>query len=182
MSSNHTNRLRADSRVYQQATLLARHNGFTTIELVIVILLIGIMASVALPRFIGLSTEARTNAVFAAQAELDAAVKQVAIKAMMPGTQIPVASQTALDLNENGTFEATDILLINQNVDNSDVHKILSLTGNLILQEGPSNNQVHIGYDMLGDGNIRGGNCRVYFRQSNASERFAFVSSRVDGC
>jgi hypothetical protein len=50
-------------------------------------------------------------------------------KAMLPGTQIPLDSQTTLDLNVNATYAATDIPLIIQNVDNSDVHKIISQSG-----------------------------------------------------
>ncbi len=173
---------KANSTCRLKTSTLTPPKGFTTIELVVVIAILAILTSFALPRFLDLGTEARTNAVLAAAAELDAAARQVQIKAMMPGSQINVASQTALDLNKNGTFDATDILLINQNVDNNNVHKIVSLTGNLILQEGPSNNQVHIGYDRLGNGDIRGGNCRVYFRQANSNEDFVFISSRVDGC
>ena len=161
--------------------------GFTVIELIVVLALVAILAGLALSRFLDLGTDARVNSVNFAASQLDVAVKQIALEAMLPGKEIPRTPPSSdgsiLDVNGNGVFDASiDILLINSNVDNSDVDKIIDVGGSMVLQEGPSNNQVHIGYDRLGDGNIRGGNCRVYFRQANASERFAFVSKRTDGC
>jgi len=156
------------------------------VELVVVTLLIATLTAAALPRFLDVGTDARIKAVLYTAAQLDLTVKQVRLAAMMPGAQLRPSGlnsdQSVLDINNNGAVDSDDILLINQNVDNSDVIKIFDVDGSMVLQEGPSNNQVHIGYDRLGNGNIRGGNCRVYFRQANPSERYAFVASRTDGC
>lgn len=42
---------------------MGRHSGFTLIELVIVIVILGLLAVIAIPKYIDLSTDARTAAI-----------------------------------------------------------------------------------------------------------------------
>ena len=81
------------------STVGNRSAGFTMVELVAVILLLGILAAVALPRFIEVSTEARVAALEGIAGAMRTTISQTKVQARLAGLRTvssnPGAGQSA---------------------------------------------------------------------------------------
>ncbi|MBF7073697.1 prepilin-type N-terminal cleavage/methylation domain-containing protein [Glaciecola sp. MH2013] len=85
----------------------SNQKGFTLIELIIVIVILGILAVTAAPRFIDLQSDARASTLEGVKAALQGSSQLVYAKAAIQGVQ---SSSTAVDVTLNGSDTVSTIL------------------------------------------------------------------------
>jgi MSHA pilin protein MshA len=84
---------------------LSKQKGFTLIELVVVIVILGILAVTAAPKFIDLTSDAKASVVQAVKGSINSSADMAHAKALITGkTAVAGATQFI-------TVEGTDILL-----------------------------------------------------------------------
>lgn len=84
--------------------------GFTLVELLIVIAVLGVIAAIAVPRYSGVMASVRTNAelrtadLFAKEIEVEFVMEQWPVAAGSTLTVAPVAADAAANARYNGTI------------------------------------------------------------------------------
>lgn len=81
----------------QSKTDRKKEQGFTLIEIIAVLVILGILAAVAVPRYFNLQDEARERAVASAGAEIQARINQeFARRLLNPGTEFTTCALAAV--------------------------------------------------------------------------------------
>ncbi len=167
--------------------------GFTLIELVVVIVILGILSVTALPKFINLSKDAKIAVLTQFSVSAKAANRLIFLKSKMPSyVTFPVVNRPDLvdiDTDGNGVIDLSgvDLRLLYSYIDNHEIYKQVEvseqfkLSGDKVFEE-QGLNFVYIGYDVDDNNKVSDDNC--YFRYTQAQSETVGPAYDIvdDGC
>ena len=164
--------------------------GFTLIELVVVIVILGILSVVALPRFINLSADARVSTLVQVKASVKGANSLLFLKSHMPSysTQAVPGRPDLLDIDmdHDGDFEVfssenIDVRLKYRNLDNTDIIKRIDISDEFSVEE-EGIDFTYIGYDLNANGAVKDDACYFKYTQAQSSSIAANYEIVSSGC
>lgn len=97
----------------QSKRILNNQSGFTLIEIIAVLVLLGILAAVAVPKYTSMMDEAKLKSAQTAIAEAKAQVNQYSAKYILATGDVPttLANLQSQGLAPDGTYDAEDFTI-----------------------------------------------------------------------
>lgn len=150
-----------------------QQSGFTLIELVAVIVLLGILAVTAAPRFLNLQSDARAATLEGIAAAIQSVNAQVYARSLLQGVQNSDDEVLTADLTlgGNGIVEV-DFGYVDANDndnDNLELFDLLALDTDVFSTQDNGQESVRIGYDADGDNNVIEASDACYLIYTNST-------------
>ncbi|MFY8349169.1 prepilin-type N-terminal cleavage/methylation domain-containing protein [Pseudoalteromonas sp. SSM20] len=158
------------------------YRGFTLIELIIVIVILGVIAVTALPKFLAISSDARASFIDQLETSVKTANQMVNgklhIKNVVKQQHNSLSQVIDIALDGNGSLETR---LIWHYLDNTYIHKWLDASSDTIFElEGITH--AYVGYDFDNDGRVKDDNCYFLYVQAQSVVLGPSYEKMLTGC
>jgi MSHA pilin protein MshA len=164
---------------------MKRQQGFTLIELVAVIVLLGILAATALPRFVNLQSDAREAVLNGIAGSMQGASAQTYAKALIHGAES--TNPGTVDIGNGVTVQTAFGYPQAAGGANSDIENLLQLDSNDVKWNTPADADTdtvrYVGYDRDGSGAVDATDaCVVSYTQSTAAGQLPQIAVDKSNC
>jgi MSHA pilin protein MshA len=145
-----------------------QQSGFTLIELVAVVVLLGILSVTALPRFIDIQGDARAGVVQGLRAAMEGASVQIYAKSLLRGVEGVTSNAGAIVIANANNVEVRSGYpkAVADTAGNWAILDLLQYDNTVFTIQDDGDNNAWIGYDRDGDGQVSDDECYVRYDES----------------